>query len=248
MRCCHRGKWTGHIVNSTGYNTRKLALLTGARSRYIRTPPRLFYTLTPTFIFPFHLLHPFETICLREENPGARGSRRGGARGGSSRGPPGPAARAAASAPPSGALPGAHVQAVGVRRSGYGTAGRTITVLANFFAMASPESNIHHYDGAPCVLSVVWSIVLISGTSLFVGGGQYQSVSSASMDICSPTLIIDDVPCSHLALRENIACEAELGFNRSSAKDRCSRCLYTSRRIRWSKEYVCPKRAAPWAQ
>jgi eukaryotic translation initiation factor 2C len=35
---------------------------------------------------------------------------------------------------------------VGVRRSGYGTAGKPINVLTNFFAMTSPESNIHHYD------------------------------------------------------------------------------------------------------
>lgn len=83
-------------------------------------------------------------------DPGARGGRGrgGGARGGPRGGPPSAAARATPSAPPSGALPGTHVQAVGVRRSGYGTAGRAINVLANFFTMASPESNIHHYDGA----------------------------------------------------------------------------------------------------
>jgi len=107
-------------------------------------------------------------------DPGARGGGRGrgGARGGPPRGgpprggPPGAAARASAtsSAPPSGALPGAHVEAVGVRRSGYGTAGRVINVLANFFTMASPERNIHHYDGASRVLSVVRLIVLINDT------------------------------------------------------------------------------------
>jgi len=89
-------------------------------------------------------------------DPGARGGRgRGGPRGGGARGGPprgGPPSAAApvrassSAAPPSGALPGAHVQAVGVRRSGYGTAGRRIEVLSNFFAMAAPESNIHHYD------------------------------------------------------------------------------------------------------
>ncbi|KAH0839868.1 argonaute-like protein [Lanmaoa asiatica] len=81
-------------------------------------------------------------------DPGARGGRgRGQARGGPPRGgPPGAAVRLTSSAPSSGALPGAHVQAVGVRRSGYGTAGRSINVLANFFTMASPEKNIHHYD------------------------------------------------------------------------------------------------------
>lgn len=90
-------------------------------------------------------------------DPGARGGRgrgRGGpTRGGPPRGgAPGGGARATSSAPPpSGALPGAHVQAIGVRRSGYGTAGRAINVLSNFFSMASPESNIHHYDGTPYV-------------------------------------------------------------------------------------------------
>lgn len=109
-------------------------------------------------------------------DPGARGGRGrgGGARGGPPRGgPPGATARATSSVPPSGALPGAHVQAVGVRRSGYGTAGKAINVLANFFTIASPESNIHHYDGAPRVLLVIRLIVLISGTLLLVGGGQH---------------------------------------------------------------------------
>lgn len=97
-------------------------------------------------------------------DPSARGGRGrgrggGGARGGPPRGgpprggpprggPPGGAAFSSAP-PPSGALPGSHVQAVGVRRSGYGSAGRAISVLSNFFTMASPEHNIHHYDGAP---------------------------------------------------------------------------------------------------
>ncbi|KAG9317400.1 argonaute-like protein [Chiua virens] len=82
-------------------------------------------------------------------DPGARGGRgRGGAaRGGPPRGgPPSAAARGTASATPTGALPGAHVKAVGVRRSGYGTAGRQMSVLANFFTIATPENNIHHYD------------------------------------------------------------------------------------------------------
>ncbi|KAF8138405.1 argonaute-like protein [Boletus edulis] len=84
-------------------------------------------------------------------DPTARGGRGrgggGGARGGPRGGPPGATARGNPSAPPpSGTLPGGHVQAVGVRRSGYGTAGRAINVLTNFFSMASPESNIHHYD------------------------------------------------------------------------------------------------------
>lgn len=109
-------------------------------------------------------------------DPAARGGRgrgRGGpARGGPPRGgPPGAAARATSSAPPSGALPGAHVQAVGVRRSGYGTAGRAITVLANFFSMASPDSHIHHYDGASysnrsiCLIIDTLSLLAAGNTS-----------------------------------------------------------------------------------
>lgn len=175
---------------------------------------------------------------------GGRG-RGGGARGG--RGGP-PSAAATSSAPPSGGLPSAHVQAVGVRRSGYGTAGRAINVSANFFSMASPESNIHHYDGAPCVPSVLRLIVLISSTSLLVGGGQHQLVGSVSVDLHSSTLIIHDVRCSHLAFRENLACEAELGVDRSSAKDRCSRCLHSPCCIRRPEKYVCPKRATSWTK
>ncbi|KAI6105779.1 argonaute-like protein [Pisolithus sp. B1] len=68
-------------------------------------------------------------------DPG-RGRGRGGGGGGRG-GPP-----AAAST----ALPGAHVQVVGVRRSGYGSAGRPITVSSNFFNITPPEGNIHHYD------------------------------------------------------------------------------------------------------
>ncbi|KIJ20240.1 hypothetical protein PAXINDRAFT_68597 [Paxillus involutus ATCC 200175] len=84
-------------------------------------------------------------------DPAARGGPRGRGRG-APRGTP-PASRTALPAirggPPAsggGGLPGSHVQAVGVRRSGYGTAGRPITVSANFFNIALPECNIHHYD------------------------------------------------------------------------------------------------------
>jgi eukaryotic translation initiation factor 2C len=36
---------------------------------------------------------------------------------------------------------------VGVKRPGYGTAGRAVTVYSNFFRISLPESVIHHYDG-----------------------------------------------------------------------------------------------------
>lgn len=70
---------------------------------------------------------------------------RGGPRGGSPHGGP-VGGRSPAPTGPS-ALPGSHVQAVGVKRPGYGTAGRAITVYSNFFRVSLPESVIHHYDG-----------------------------------------------------------------------------------------------------
>ncbi|KIJ70038.1 hypothetical protein HYDPIDRAFT_35479 [Hydnomerulius pinastri MD-312] len=79
---------------------------------------------------------------------GGGGAGRGGPRGAPppGRGGPPPTARGGPPVAATGALPGTHVQAVGVRRSGYGTAGRQITVAANFFNIALPQSNIHHYD------------------------------------------------------------------------------------------------------
>lgn len=80
---------------------------------------------------------------------GGRGGR-GGGRGGPRGGPPprgGPTRGGAVHAPTGpAALPGSHVQAVGVKRPGYGTAGRAVTVYSNFFKISLPESVIHHYD------------------------------------------------------------------------------------------------------
>jgi eukaryotic translation initiation factor 2C len=85
---------------------------------------------------------------------GGRGGGRGGPRGGppprgGPRGGPPQAGPAGGRSTPSGpsALPGTHVQAVGVKRPGYGTAGRAVTVFSNFFKVSLPESVIHHYDG-----------------------------------------------------------------------------------------------------
>ncbi|KAI5983309.1 argonaute-like protein [Pisolithus marmoratus] len=72
---------------------------------------------------------------------GDPGRGRGGAPRGGGRGTGGGLPAAASTA-----LPGAHVQVVGVRRSGYGSAGRPITVSSNFFNITPPEGNIHHYD------------------------------------------------------------------------------------------------------
>ncbi|KAJ7578988.1 argonaute-like protein [Mycena floridula] len=62
---------------------------------------------------------------------------RGGIRGGPARGRGGPAA---------GLPSGDHVTTVGVKRPGFGTAGRRIPVLSNFFETSIPEGLIHHYD------------------------------------------------------------------------------------------------------
>lgn len=48
---------------------------------------------------------------------------------------------AAASAPP------AHVETTGVKRPGYGKAGRPITVNVNHFVCTIPDGTIFHYDG-----------------------------------------------------------------------------------------------------
>ncbi|KAH9045384.1 argonaute-like protein [Lactarius pseudohatsudake] len=75
---------------------------------------------------------------------GGRGGARGGGRGGrgpspSHSGPPTPG-----SAPQSGA---AHISAIGVRRTGRGTAGWPVKVLTNNFAIELNQGTIYHYDG-----------------------------------------------------------------------------------------------------
>lgn len=76
---------------------------------------------------------------------GGGGSAPRGRGGGAGRGGP-PPGRSGPPAAGSTALPEAHVQVVGVRRSGYGSAGRPINVSSNFFNITPPEGNIHHYD------------------------------------------------------------------------------------------------------
>lgn len=70
-----------------------------------------------------------------------RGGARGGARGG------GPALAASGAGLAGGALPGAAITTIGVRRPGYGSNGRPIGVFTNNFVVSSPESLIIHYDG-----------------------------------------------------------------------------------------------------
>lgn len=44
-------------------------------------------------------------------------------------------------------IPDEHVQAVGVRRRGYGTSGAAIQVHTNHFAVGTPTAVLYHYDG-----------------------------------------------------------------------------------------------------
>lgn len=48
--------------------------------------------------------------------------------------------------PSSGPLVASHVQTIGVRRPGYGTAGKPLKVVTNHFGVTIPEGIIHHYD------------------------------------------------------------------------------------------------------
>lgn len=41
-----------------------------------------------------------------------------------------------------------HVATVGVRRPGFGVAGKPIRVTANYFRTTIPDRVIHHYDGS----------------------------------------------------------------------------------------------------
>lgn len=72
-------------------------------------------------------------------NPrGQQGSARG--RGGTTQGQGrGPAQKAPVIA--------AHVETIGERRTGFGTAGNVINITTNHFPCEIPEGIIHHYDG-----------------------------------------------------------------------------------------------------
>ncbi|KAI6160674.1 argonaute-like protein [Pisolithus thermaeus] len=75
------------------------------------------------------------------DSPGDGGGRCGGGGGG----PP-----VAAST----TFPAAHVQVVGVRRSGYGCSDRPISVSSNFFNVTPPKKDIHHYDAISFKMSL----------------------------------------------------------------------------------------------
>lgn len=68
-----------------------------------------------------------------------------GAGAGAKPGGPGPGASASAAGTPSAAP--AHIQTTGVKRPGYGKAGRATTVLVNHFTCTIPTGTIYHYDG-----------------------------------------------------------------------------------------------------
>ena len=70
---------------------------------------------------------------------GAGAGRGAGGPGGSTGGTAGTASTAGAAAP-------SHVGTVGVKRPGYGKAGRPTTVLVNHFVCTIPTGTIFHYD------------------------------------------------------------------------------------------------------
>lgn len=53
-----------------------------------------------------------------------------------------------------------HVEAIGVKRPGFGVQGKVIEVNTNHFACSIPETKIHHYDGSS--LSLVQSLSCLS--------------------------------------------------------------------------------------
>ncbi len=75
----------------------------------------------------------------------ARGRGRGGSAGRGRGGSPAitPTPSGSAGLPPA----SAHIQTVGVKRSGYGTSGQGIRVQTNHFEVAIPKGLIFHYDG-----------------------------------------------------------------------------------------------------
>lgn len=59
-----------------------------------------------------------------------------------------------------GSLIASHVEAIGVKRPGFGVQGKAIDVNTNHFACSIPETKIHHYDGSS--LSLVLSLSFLS--------------------------------------------------------------------------------------
>ncbi|KAI0750722.1 argonaute-like protein [Daedaleopsis nitida] len=82
------------------------------------------------------------------------GSRGGPPQQGQGRGRGGPAIPPSRPPPPGG-LPDTspHITTVGVKRSAFGTSGRTISVFTNHYQVPIPEGNIYHYDG-PSLLTL----------------------------------------------------------------------------------------------
>ncbi|KAG8685127.1 pre-mRNA-splicing factor cwc22, partial [Ceratobasidium sp. 395] len=75
-----------------------------------------------------------------KKTPAGAGAGGGAGGGGGGGGPAGGAGAASAAAPPS------HVTTVGVKRPGYGKAGRPTAVLVNHFVCTIPTGTIYHYD------------------------------------------------------------------------------------------------------
>lgn len=100
-------------------------------------PPNVAYFQTPTLFYAPDF-HSSQMAPPRGNPRGQQGSARG--RGG------GIQAQTRGQTRPAPNIP-THVETIGEKRTGYGTAGRTISITTNHFACQIPESIIHHYDG-----------------------------------------------------------------------------------------------------
>jgi eukaryotic translation initiation factor 2C len=89
---------------------------------------------------------------------GSRGHGRGGRSGTLGPPPSGPSSRGAPSPAASGTttarITAAHVHTTGVKRPGHGTAGRTVEVFTNCFAVEFKLGTIYHYNGTHLSLLV----------------------------------------------------------------------------------------------
>ena len=82
----------------------------------------------------------------------SRGGRGGAGRGGGAPGALTPASSATTELPQ--AVP-SHVDTTGVKRPGFGTGGRAITVLTNHYKINIPDTLVYHYDGTYMATSLL---------------------------------------------------------------------------------------------
>jgi eukaryotic translation initiation factor 2C len=78
-------------------------------------------------------------MASRGQGRGGRGGRGGG------RGAPRGMSNPPSLGPPAGVA--GHIETIGVRRPGFGTAGRPLPIIVNSFPTTIPDGIICHYDG-----------------------------------------------------------------------------------------------------